>query len=150
MNQRVAGEFPSAPRRGRAIYGAVLCAIIVAGLACRWPMLNLPLAFAKYAGAILWGAMVYFVVSVISPTTAVPVRVMLSAIGAAAIEFSQLLHWQWLDAFRQTIMGALLLGRTFSWWDIVAYWVGILCASVIDAKTISPVQTRAQPSPELP
>ena len=137
MNQRLAGHFSSTPRRRRAIYGAILCTIIVAGLACRWPMLNLPHAFAKYAGAILWGAMVYFVVSVVSPASAVWARVTLSAIGAAAIEFSQLIHWQWLDGFRQTTMGALLLGRTFSWWDIVAYWAGILCAGVVDAKIVS-------------
>jgi hypothetical protein len=75
-------------------------------------------------------------------TSATAVRLALSAVGAAAIEFSQLIHWQWLDAFRQTTMGALLLGRTFSWWDIVAYWAGILCAGVVDAKVISRAQDR--------
>jgi hypothetical protein len=59
-----------------------------------------------------------------------------SGLGAAAIEFSQLIHWPWLDAFRQTTLGALLLGRTFSWWDIVAYWVGILGAGAVDGKII--------------
>ena len=140
MNEGMAEQPPSAPGDRRATYAATLCAVIVAGLLCRWPALSLPPVVAKYAGAVLWGAMVYVVVSLVSPASPVAARLAVSAVVAAAAEFSQLIHWPWLDAFRQTTMGALLLGRTFAWWDIVAYWVGIAGIGAIDAKVIMPGQ----------
>jgi hypothetical protein len=36
--------------------------------------------------------------------------------GSVAVEFSRLAHVAWLEAFRLTTPGALLLGRFFSLW----------------------------------
>jgi Protein of unknown function (DUF2809) len=44
---------------------------------------------------------------------------------AIGVELSRLVHYPWLDAFRLTLPGALLLGRVFSVWDMLAYGVGI-------------------------
>jgi hypothetical protein len=51
---------------------------------------------------------------------------------AVCVELSRLVHAPWLDAFRLTIAGALLLGRIFSPWDIVAYAVGIALGAGLD------------------
>jgi hypothetical protein len=40
-----------------------------------------------------------------------------------------------IDAFRVTLAGKLLLGRFFSAWDIVAYWVAIAVAAALDRAT---------------
>ena len=51
---------------------------------------------------------------------------------AVVVEFSRLVHAPWLDAFRLTTAGALLLGRIFSPWNMVAYAVGILFGVWLD------------------
>jgi hypothetical protein len=47
-------------------------------------------------------------------------------------EFSRLYHTPWLDAFRLTLAGALILGRIFSWGNILAYLLGIFLAAAIE------------------
>jgi hypothetical protein len=45
-----------------------------------------------------------------------------------------LYHAPWLDEFRLTTAGALLLGRVFSLWNILAYMAGILMAFWLDRR----------------
>ena len=52
---------------------------------------------------------------------------------AIAVEFSRLIEYPPLDAFRGTLAGALTLGRFFSLWNIVAYAAGVGFAAMIDA-----------------
>ena len=40
----------------------------------------------------------------------------------------RLYHTPWLDGFRLTTAGALLLGRVFSLWNMLAYAIGIAAA----------------------
>jgi hypothetical protein len=54
-----------------------------------------------------------------------------------AVEFFKLYHSPALDGFRLTIPGMLLLGRTFSVWDLAAYWVAISFGTILD-KVIRP------------
>lgn len=42
------------------------------------------------------------------------------------------MHTPWLDAFRLTAAGALLLGRIFSPWNLVAYVTGIVVGVWLD------------------
>ena len=51
---------------------------------------------------------------------------------AVGVELFRLVHAPWLDAFRLTTAGALLLGRVFSLWNIVAYGAGILLGMALD------------------
>jgi hypothetical protein len=44
----------------------------------------------------------------------------------------KLLHWSWLDAFRLTLPGILLLGRVFSGWDILADWLALALGALAD------------------
>ena len=48
-----------------------------------------------------------------------------------AVEFSQLIRWEWLVAFRSTFIGHMLLGHGFVWWDLLAYIIGVLLAYLI-------------------
>lgn len=93
---------------------------------------GLPPVIAKYAGSIIWGSMVYFVVSLLVPQQTWQWRATVAAVIATATEFSQLLHMEWLDAFRRTTIGVLLLGRYFSFADIACYWAGIVAAVLIE------------------
>ena len=47
------------------------------------------------------------------------------------VEFSQLIRWDWLVAFRSTFIGHMLLGQGFVWWDLLAYIIGVLLAYLI-------------------
>jgi len=42
------------------------------------------------------------------------------------IEFLQLWRQPILDAFRSTLLGRLLLGNSFDWWDFLYYFLGCL------------------------
>ena len=115
----------------RLIYLACVLALIACGLVWRRPGLGLPPLAAKYGGSMLWGAMVFFCVAVLAPRAKVAHIALTAAAIAALVEFSQLLHFAPLDRFRGTAFGALLLGRTFSWWDIASYWIAIAVAALI-------------------
>jgi hypothetical protein len=106
-------------------YAATVLCIVVAGLLWRRPELGLPPLVAKYGGSILWGAMVFVLAVTILPSAKLTVLARASAFVALGVECSQLVHFGWLDEIRRTTIGALLLGRTFSGWDVAAYWIGI-------------------------
>lgn len=91
-----------------------------------------PFAVVKYGGSILWGAMVYWLLAAIIVASR-PFRIAsIALIAAVAVEFFRLWHTPTLDAFRLTAAGALLLGRVFSLWNIVAYASGIAGALLLD------------------
>ncbi len=106
-----------------------VAAVIAAGLAVRLVPLGLPAGVVKYAGSILWGAMVYGLVAVLRPAAAVRHLVLLALAVSAAVEVFRLVHTPWLDTFRLTLAGQLLLGRVFSLWNLLAYAVGIAAAA---------------------
>ena len=122
----LAGALPSAPpnRAGRI---AVVFAIVLAGLALRGlgPGAGLPFAITKYGGSVLWGAMIYGIGAALAPAASRR-RVAASALTVAVlVEVSRALHTPWLDDFRLTVLGALLLGRVFAPCNVLAYATGI-------------------------
>jgi len=121
------------PLRQRLGLIAVTFAIVVAGTALRLVPVGLPAGTVKYGGSILWGAMVYGLVAalVLRPRRRI---VALAALVALSVELIRLVHVPWLDAFRLTLAGQLLLGRIFSPWNLVAYAVGIVAAAVADSR----------------
>jgi hypothetical protein len=69
---------------------------------------------------------------------------------AVCVELFRLAHAPWLDAFRLTTAGALLLGRVFSPWNMLAYGVGIILAMLLDRLGAS-VFTNSRPAaPDAP
>jgi uncharacterized protein DUF2809 len=112
-----------------------LCASIVcSGLALRRYGfdLGLPAIVVKYGGSILWGAMVFFLVAIAAPQSSRRNVVLISAVIAVCVEMFRLVQTPWLDEFRLTLAGTLLLGRIFSLWDILAYGGGIALALGLD------------------
>jgi hypothetical protein len=121
------------------IVRACIClAIIVSGLALRAFGFGLGLSatVVKYGGSILWGAMVFFLVAITAPRRSRRNIALISAVIALCVEMFRLVHAPWLDDFRLTLAGALLFGRIFSPWDILAYGVGIVLATVVDRLAV--------------
>ena len=114
---------------------ACLClSIIVCGLALRkfGLGLGLPSVFVKYGGSMLWGTMVFFLVAIAAPGQSRWRMALISASLAICVELFRLVHTPWLDDFRLTTCGALLLGRVYSPWNMLAYGVGIMLGMTLD------------------
>ena len=138
---------PVVPRRRSLIRAALALAVIVAGLSLRgygFP-LGLPAFVVKYGGSLLWATMVFLLVGALAPRLS---RTQIAAIAAAiaiVVEFSRLVHTPWLDAFRPTTAGALLMGRIFSLWNLVAYLIGIVAGVWLDSRVARLAQDRILP-----
>jgi len=129
-------KFAASGGRSRGAYIALLILTIIAGLVLRRVPLGLPYVVVKFGGSMLWAAMVYWIIAAIRPSASSASIAINAALFAAAVEFFKLYHAPALDAFRRTLAGALLLGRFFSWWDIVAYLAGIALAAALDIRLI--------------
>jgi Protein of unknown function (DUF2809) len=135
-------------RRTALIVRAGLClGVIICGLALRRFGLGfgLPSSIVKYGGSVLWGTMVYFWVAIVARHWPRRPIAALSAAIAIGVELFRLVHTPGLDAFRLTPAGALLLGRIFSPWDMLAYGVGIGLGVWIDGLAVPLLRLDAGP-----
>lgn len=118
--------------RARLLYGGLGLVTIALGLAARFAPLGLPWLVRKWAGSTLWAVMIYWLLALVWPG-ARPVRLMLAAgTVATLVELSRLVPVAAVDTFRLTLPGVILLGRFFSAWDIVAYWIAIAGGAWLD------------------
>jgi Protein of unknown function (DUF2809) len=125
---------------GRIVTRIVLClAVIACGLALRrfGFSLGFPAFVVKYGGSLLWGTMVFFLVAIAAAGWTRLTAALIAFAIAVGVELFRLVHAPWLDAFRLTTAGALLLGRIFSLWNIVAYAAGILLGAALDRLVLS-------------
>jgi hypothetical protein len=130
------------------IVRACLCLLMMmSGLALRafGFGLGLPALVVKYGGSLLWAAMVFFLVAMVASHLSRLNVALISAAIAVGVELFRLVHAPWLDAFRLTLAGALLLGRIFSPWNMLAYGVGIVLAVWLDRFAISAIGKRLRP-----
>jgi hypothetical protein len=113
---------------------AALLVVIALGLALRrfGYAVDLPFVVVKYGGSALWGAMVYLLVALIVARSRPAIHAVIAMAIAISVELFRLYHTPWLDAFRLTTAGALLLGRIFSLWNMLDYAIGISAACAFD------------------
>jgi hypothetical protein len=104
--------------------------------------LGLSAFIVKYGGSLLWAAMVFFLVAMAASHSSRLSVALISASIAVAVELFRLVHAPSLDAFRLTLPGALLLGRIFSPWNMLAYGVGIALAVWLDRCVVSVFSAR--------
>lgn len=109
---------------------------IVCGLLVRFAPLGLPWFVMKYGGSTLWAVMIYWVLVLVWPRKRPLVLAWVAGGIALLVELQRLYHAAWLDAFRVSLPGILLLGRYFSVWDIVAYWLAIAAVALFDGFVI--------------
>ncbi|MBR1130240.1 DUF2809 domain-containing protein [Bradyrhizobium iriomotense] len=123
-----------APLRTSLVRAVLALVVIACGLSLRWYgfPLGLPAFVVKYGGSLLWATMVFLLVGVLLPRRTRTQIAAIAAVIAVVVEFSRLVHVPWLDAFRLTTAGALLLGRIFSLWNLLAYAVGIVIGVGLD------------------
>ncbi|MFG1378466.1 DUF2809 domain-containing protein [Xanthobacter autotrophicus] len=116
-------------RRAFLLHIGAALIVMICGLVWRLVPMGLPGFFLNYGGGVLWGAMVLLIVgAILGKSERWWVTPLAAAAIALAAELFRLYHAPALDAFRTTLAGALLLGRIFNPWNIVAYWLGIVLA----------------------
>ncbi len=118
--------------RSRFWYALAVLGVIALGLASRKFHGIFPAALGKYPGDALWTLMVFFGWAFVFPkcTTA---RLFLLALSTSfAVEFAKLHHAPWLENIRNTTLGHLVLGYSFSWGNLLAYAVGALIGAAVE------------------
>ncbi|MCP3380923.1 MULTISPECIES: DUF2809 domain-containing protein [unclassified Bradyrhizobium] len=125
-------------RRRMLVRAGLALAVIACGLSLRWYgfPIGLPAFVVKYGGSLLWATMVFLLVGVVLPLMSRSQIAAVAMVIAIVVELSRPVHTPWLDAFRLTTAGALLLGRIFSLWNLVAYAAGILLGVWIDQLAV--------------
>lgn len=107
----------------RLLYICAIALLIVIGLVSR-KVSFIPQCF----GDALWAVVMYCCWRILL----VKQKPLIAAVGALvtsyAVEFSQLIKWDWLVRVRSTTIGHLLLGQGFLWSDLAAYTVGVAAA----------------------
>ena len=115
----------------RLYYLLGILSSILLGLMSRKFGASLPAFLANHAGDALWGMMIYFGFRFLLPKS-LGLSAILGASFCFVIEFSQLYQAGWINAVRNTTIGALVLGKGFLWIDLVRYTIGIFLAFIID------------------
>ncbi len=118
-----------------ARFGYLMLAVVAIGLglAVRQPGLGLSPFAAKYGGAVVWAMMVYFLVRAVAPRLPLLASALLAGAIAWGWEATQLIDAEWFDTIRATRWGQLVFGRTFAMEDVIAYWIGIAVAALLEA-----------------
>jgi hypothetical protein len=133
--------------RSRPAWLALSGVLIGIGLVWRLGRLGLPGFALKYGGSLLWASMVYSLCAALLPRQSIAATATVAGLVALSTELFRLYHQPWLDAFRLTLPGALLLGRIFSPWNLAAYAGGIgavaLCEWLIARQAVSSRQPSA-------
>jgi hypothetical protein len=125
--------------RRRTLVAIAVIVTVTLGLTSRkFPNL-FPTLFGKYPGDALWGQMVYWILCWCFPSASVA-RVALSAFAISVLdELSQLYRADWIIRIRSTTLGHLVLGSSFSSYDLGAYAIGIAIVALIDFALLCPL-----------
>lgn len=113
--------------RRRISYALALPMVMGVGLALRSGAAAavFPELVVKYGGDALWALLVFLGLRLVSARAPIWVAAAGALAFAYGIEFSQLYHAGWIDAWRARRLGAVILGSTFNWPDFPAYTLGV-------------------------
>jgi Protein of unknown function (DUF2809) len=119
----------------KRLYYAILTIFTMAlglGVRCLWHYL--PNWINIWIGDFLWAVMLYFACRTLFLNVNTRKMTMCLIVFCWVIETSQQFHTPWLDAFRDTTFGGLLLGHGFLWSDIISYTAGVLVGYWLDSS----------------
>ncbi len=126
-DQQVSRETGSPRVASRLVLVGLLALVIGLGLAARH---GLGGWWAKYAGVALWSVMAYLGVLLVRPALRPLTAALLTLAVSWAVELAQLSPVPaWLAS--RSLLLRLLLGSTFSGWDLPAYAAGVLLAALL-------------------
>lgn len=92
----------------------------------------LPDIINTYLGDAIWAALIYIMMAFVFANKLPKQIAVFSLLFCYAIELSQLYQTPWINNIRNTTLGALVLGSSFLWSDLLAYALGIMVALVVE------------------
>ncbi len=122
--------------RSKRVVLFFLFAVVGSGLVSRKYPFLFPSMSDKYPGDALWAMMVFLAWAYLKPVESTGRLSFLALATSYCVEFSQLYEAPWINAIHSTTAGHLVLGSTFSWWDMLAYTVGIAFSVGLDRLRI--------------
>lgn len=118
------------PARPRVHTLPLLLLLVALGLGSR--RRGLPEYSILYVGDVLWGTFFFFLFALAWPRASRRTLFLAALCTTELIELSQSYHAPWLDGFRDTRFGGLLLGHGFSWHDVVCVALGSALGWLLD------------------
>lgn len=109
----------------RWLYVLLSLLVIPLGLFIRRHKADFPYLIGEFAPDTLWALLLFWVFRLLFFRYSANQIFIITLIFTYLIEFSQFYQGAWLVALRQTFIGAMLLGHSFLWTDLVCYTVGI-------------------------
>ncbi len=110
--------------KSRAIYLLFIALIIPLGLFIRKNKADFPSLIGEFAPDALWALMLFWIFGLVFFRFSASQLLVLTLVFTFLIEFSQFYKGEWLMEARQTFVGAMLLGHSFLWTDLICYTVG--------------------------
>ena len=115
----------------RAASAVLLVLSIGLGLATRRFGDALPDVIARYGGDVLWTMALFWVLALLWPRAHPHTLGLGSFAISVLVEVSQLYRAPWIDAIRESTLGALMLGQGFLWSDLACYAAGTIVATAL-------------------
>ncbi len=112
------------PPRHRLHYLGLIFFTIIVGLFSRTKYLPYP--DFMWVGDLLYALLIFFIIGFLNPDSSKLNAGLAAFIFCSLIEASQLYQADWIILLRETRIGALVLGHSFLWSDLLAYAVGVL------------------------
>jgi hypothetical protein len=110
--------------RYRFILFLAIIIIIPLGLVSKFYKGPLDSWLNNYSGGIFYEIFWILLVILINPKIPPSIATIWVFMITALLEFMQLWHPPFLEAIRSTLIGRLLIGTTFDWWDFPHYILG--------------------------
>jgi hypothetical protein len=120
----------------RLLYLGLTIFTIIFALFIRNSWSRLPYVINFWIGDFLWAMMLFWACRFVFLNFNRLQMTVLLIVFCWCIEVSQKFHIDWLDAFRNTTFGGLLLGHGFLWSDIIAYTAGVIAGYWVDEYLI--------------
>jgi hypothetical protein len=109
----------------RGYYAVAFIGVVAIGLASRsYPGL-FPAFLGKYPGDALGALMAFCGLGFINPGASTLRLAVYALLISYVDEFTQLYQAPWINEIRSSYVGHLVLGSTFSWYDMAAPTVGV-------------------------
>lgn len=118
--------------RARAWFAVLASSTVALGLLVQRVKAGLPQALGDVLGDGLWAVMIVWLVGAVAASLPRLRRAAAALAVCCIVEFGQLYHAPWLDSWRGTTLGHLLLGTDFDFRDLAAYALGIVGAYLLE------------------
>ncbi|KAA0994105.1 DUF2809 domain-containing protein [Dyadobacter sp. UC 10] len=124
------------------LYGLLTAGVMLTGFLSR-RLLGHHAFIRLYVGDVLWAMMVFFGFAFVFRKWSTWQVAAAALAFSVCIEISQLYHAPWIDAIRNMPLGALILGFTFVWSDLLCYSVGVGLGLIAETFVVGRVTKRS-------